>query len=260
MLAENSNSQESGVPIVSVVIPCYNHGAYLPETLASVAEQTFDDYEVIIVNDGSTDSETLNFLSHLDNSKTRVITTSNRGVSAARNRAIGEALGDYILPLDADDKIAPDYLEKASAILDEQPDVAIVYCDQMMFGEREGLLSLPDYNRQRLLVENLLHASAVFRKTVWKEVGGFSETMICGWEDWDFWIAVSRLDRGVVKLDEPLFYYRIREDSRDNTMGVSRKLTMFSLMVWHHKALYAKNITYVIRNLFAHSIKRFCVF
>ena len=164
MPAENSNGQENGVPIVSVVIPCYNHGAYLQETLASVAAQTLDDHEIIIVNDGSTDPDTLNFLNHLDNSKTRVITTANRGVSAARNRAIGEALGDYILPLDADDKIAPDYLEKAVAILDKQPEVAIVYCDQMMFGEREGLLILPDYDRRRLLVENLIHTSAVFRR------------------------------------------------------------------------------------------------
>jgi len=123
------------VPKVTVAIPCYNHGAYLSEALDSVDAQTFDDYEIIVVNDGSTDAATLTFLSNLDAPKTRVITTVNSGVSAARNRAIREALGEYILPLDADDKIAPTYLEKAVAILDHQHDVLVVYSNQRMFGE-----------------------------------------------------------------------------------------------------------------------------
>jgi len=244
------------VPKVTVAIPCYNHGAYLPETLASIEAQTLCDYEIIIVNDGSTDAETLSFLNTLNSSKIKVLTTKNRGVSAARNSAIAVASSDYILPLDADDKIAPSYLEKAVAILDEQPDVAIVYCDQIAFGEREGLFSLPDYDRRRLLIENLMPVSAVFRKIIWEEAGGFSESMVCGWEDWDFWISVSRFDLGIVKLKEPLFYYRVRADSRDNAMRYPRKLTMFCLMMWHHKRLYLQNFNYVIRMLFIYCFKK----
>jgi len=240
------------VPKVTIAIPCFNHGAFLQETLDSVETQTFTDYEIIIVDDGSTDIETLKFLNTLVRPKTRVISTANRGVSAARNQAITEASGEYLLPLDADDKIAPTYLEKAVAILDAKSDVALVYSDQVMFGEKEGLLALPPYDRRRLLVENLIHASAVFRKSVWEKVGGYSEKMTCGWEDWDFWIAVSALSLDVVKLKEPLFYYRIRSSSRDNVMGISSKLAMYGIMVWRHKALYSRNLIYVLKSLCAH--------
>lgn len=237
------------MPRITVAIPCFNHGEFLTETLDSVAAQTFDDYEIIVVNDGSFDGATLELLATLDYPKTRVITTANRGVSAARNRAITEALGEYILPLDADDKIAPTYLKEAVTILDEQPDVVLVYSDQMMFGEKEGLLSLPSYDRRRLLVENLIHASAIYRKSVWEEVGGYSESMNRGWEDWDFWISVSAQNSRVVKLEETLFYYRIRSSSRDNSMGLSSKMAMYGTLIFRHKFLYLGNLCYVLKNL-----------
>jgi len=238
------------VPRVTVAIPCFNHGVFLPETLDSVAVQTFDDYEIIIVNDGSTDEATLTFLNALNQPKTRVITTANRGLSAARNRAITEALGEYVLPLDADDRIAPTYLEKAISILDVQPDVVLVYSDQTMFGEKEGSLALPDYDRRRLLVENLIHASAVFRKSAWQEIGGYCESMVHGWEDWEFWINMSRLNMKVVKLPEPLFFYRVRSSSMNHSLRFFKKLAMFLLIVWRHKYLYFRNFRYVLPRLF----------
>ena len=93
------------MPKVTIVIPCYNHGAYLPETLKSVHEQTFQDFEIIVVDDGSSDPATVTILRNLEMNRTRVIHTANHGVSAARNRGIAEARGTYILPLDADDLI-----------------------------------------------------------------------------------------------------------------------------------------------------------
>lgn len=253
-MAGDSVDREYDVPKVTVAIPCFNHGAFLAETLDSVEAQTFTDYEIIIVNDGSTDRETLEFLETLIRPKTRLISTVNLGVAAARNRAIAEALGEYVLPLDADDKIAPNYIEKAVSILEAKPEVGIVYTDQILFGAKQGLLVLPPYNRRRLLVENLIHASAVFRKSLWAEVGGYSEKMTRGWEDWDFWIAVSELGAAVVKLDEPLFYYRINHASRDSAMGLSGKLAMYGRMVRRHKTLYSRNIGYVLCRLFTHAV------
>ena len=119
------------MPRVSVVIPCYNHGAFLQETLESLHAQTFTNFEVIVVDDGSTDALTVALLDSLVEPGLRVIRTENRGVSAARNRGIAEPRGEYILPLDSDDKIAPNYLEKTVTILDEDRDVGVVYTERV---------------------------------------------------------------------------------------------------------------------------------
>jgi glycosyltransferase involved in cell wall biosynthesis len=241
---------------VTVAIPCYNHGEFLLETLASVQAQTFDDYEIVIVDDGSTDPVTCELLGGLQQPKTRVIRTGNQGVSAARNRAISEAAGEYILPLDADDMIESTYLEQAVAVLDAQQDVAVVFGERLMFGEQEGVSPLPDYEPRKLLVENLIYPAAMFRKSDWQIVGGYCDAMVHGWEDWEFWISMSCLNKRVVKLPETLFIYRVRSSSRDHSLKFFRKLGMFRLMVWRHKRLYLGNIGYVVRRLFRHQCFR----
>lgn len=238
------------LPKISVVIPCYNHGAFLQETLDSLQAQTFSDFEIVVVNDGSTDEATIVMLQNLSLANTRVFHTINRGVSAARNRGIAEARGEYILPLDADDKIGPDYLELAVTVLETRPDVAIVYCERVLFGEREGVEQLPDYDPRALLVDNCIYPAALFRKTDWKTVGGYSEKMIYGWEDWDFWISISELNKQVVKIAEPLFFYRVRSRSRDHSLRFHHKMAMMSLIVIRHANLYLRNIDLLVKKMF----------
>lgn len=233
------------MPKVSIVVPCYNHGDFLLETLDSIQDQTFDDYDVIIVNDGSTDKATIELLNHLDLSRVRVIHTDNLGVSAARNRAISETEAQYILPLDADDKIAPTFLEKAIGVLESQHEVKVVCGERVMFGEREGGVSLPVYDQRRQLVENLIYPASVFRRDDWDKVGGYCEGMTYGWEDWEFWISLMASGGEVVKFQEPMFFYRVRRSSRDHSLSLLKKLAMFSLIVWRHKLHYLKNIHYV---------------
>ena len=122
------------MPKVSVVIPCFNHGRYLEEAVSSVLEQTFGDYEIIVVNDGSTDPFTVDLLKNYHPQKTRTLHTENQGLPTARNTGIAAATGDYILPLDADDKIGSEYLEQAVRVMDEQPNIGIVYCEAAYFG------------------------------------------------------------------------------------------------------------------------------
>src|SRR5437879_507126 len=100
---------DNSQPVVSVIIPCFNQGATLDEAVASVLNQTFTDFEIVIVNDGSTDPFTSELLANYHRPRTRVITTANGGLAAARNTAIRNSRGKYILPLDADDRIAPEY-------------------------------------------------------------------------------------------------------------------------------------------------------
>lgn len=228
-------------PKVTVVIPCYNHGAFLDEAVDSVLAQSFEDFEIIVVDDGSTDQETVRLLEGYKRPKTTVIHTANSGVSSARNTGIRHAGGIYILPLDADDRIAPTYLEKAVALLDARPEVGIVYCDEEMFGEREGVWDLPEYDPVAELFDNLIHPAAFFRKSDWEKVGGYSSKFIYGWEDWDFWVSMSQLNKEVSKIQEILYYYRVRSVSRDHSMRLIHKIAMMSLIVLRHKRLYLKN-------------------
>ncbi len=235
------------MPKVSVIVPCYNHGEFLPETLDSLGAQTFSDYEIIVVNDGSTDEATITLLQSLILAKTRIFHTVNRGVSAARNKGIAEASGEYILPLDADDKIGPTYLELAVNLLDTRPEVAIVYCERVLFGEREGVVQLPDYDPRAILIDNCIYPAALYRKADWKIVGGYSEKMLHGWEDWEFWISLSELKKKVVKIQEPLFFYRVRSNSRDHSIRFMQKLALMTVIVLRHKGLYLRNLDLLLK-------------
>lgn len=229
-------------PKVSVVIPCYNHGVFLDEAVDSVLAQSYRDFEIVVVNDGSTDPYTVELLNRYHRPQTRVLHTPNSGLSAARNNGIASAAGTYILPLDADDKIAPGYMEKAVAVLEARPEVGVVYCDEMMFGERQGLWRIPPYDATALLFDNLIFPAAFYRRSDWEKTGGYSSRFVYGWEDWDFWLSMSKLGKEVVKLPEPLYYYRIRNGSMNHSMRLRHRMAMMALLILRHRSLYLKNL------------------
>jgi len=126
------------MPLVSIIIPCYNQGRYLAESIGSVLASDFTELEIIVVDDGSTEPETRRILDMLEYPKTRLIRRANGGLAAARNSGIAEAQGRYILPLDADDRIGPEYLGQAVAALEADPQLGVVYCRAERFGARVG--------------------------------------------------------------------------------------------------------------------------
>lgn len=199
---------------VSIVIPCYNTGLYLAGTVQSALGQTLREIEIVIVDDGSSDSATLRLLVESNWPRTRILHQTNAGPAAARNRAIEAASGDYILPLDADDLLEPTYAAKAAAVLDAQPDVGIVYCRATRFGAEDAPWELPEFSQDELALGNVIFASAMFRKVDWESVGGFDERLRHGMEDYDFWIRLVHAGSKVVRLPEALFLCRIREGSR----------------------------------------------
>ena len=242
------------MPKISVIIPCYNQGAYLQEAVDSVLAQTFQDFEILVVDDGSTDVETVKLLQEYTRPKTRVIHTENQGLSAARNNGIKEAKGAYILPLDADDKIGPGYLEDAVRILDRHPEIGIVYCEAAHFGVREGLWHLPDYSPDQLLLQNVIFCSALFRRAHWEKVGGFNVNMVYGWEDWDFWLALIRVGVKVYRIPKVHFFYRIREASMVHAMDEEKQFFMRLHAVLNQRDLYRRvaeiNIRIKVSELF----------
>ncbi|MDD2364865.1 MAG: glycosyltransferase family A protein [Desulfuromonadaceae bacterium] len=230
------------VPKVSVIIPCYNHGAFLEETVASVLSQTFQEYEIIIVNDGSDDEATNRLLSNYSKPRTIVIHTENKGVASARNTAIMSAVGKYILPLDADDLIAPTYIEKAVEVLDKQSQTGIVYCLAECFGARQGSWCVPDFSIKGMLFTNLIFCSAMYRKKDWEKVGGYNPNMASGWEDWDFWLSLLELDCGVYRIPEVLFYYRIAEGSRERTLNLEKRIALHRQLMENHSKLFVSQV------------------
>ena len=235
---------------VSIVIPCFNHGAFIEEALESVYAQTFSDYEIIVVDDGSSDALTLQVLKSLTGDGLKLIEQPNMGLVAARNRGIAQAAGEYILPLDADDRISPDFIRRAVVELDRDPSVGIVYGHTELFGARSGLWFQPDFAMPDLLFENMIVATALFRKADWTIAGGYRPAMVHAWEDWDFWLTLVALGRKIVRLEGVTFYYRMSPDSMTSRLSFTRTLSMMLRIVIRHRGLYLANIDAVLQRLF----------
>ncbi len=208
----------NGIPVVSVIMAAYGQEEYVAEALDSVIGQSYQDWEVIVVDDGSPDNvaEIVEEYARRD-LRIRFYHTENRGVSAARNFAVGQSRGEFLLPLDADDTIERVYMEKCIARFRECPETDVVYSQWRFFGidtHTRDLKPYEDYATE--LIENRIFVSAMFRKSRFIEVGGYDERMLSGYEDWEFWIRF--LDEGskVTMIRERLLNYRQKEASRNS--------------------------------------------
>lgn len=201
-------------PLVSVIIPCYNHGGYLAEAVDSVLAQTWMDLEIIVVNDGSNDPDTLEALSHFERPKTRMIHHQrNQGLPAARNTGIREARGKYICCLDADDKLHPTYLEKALLAMEANAGIDFVWSWTQVFGDEDRVWYAPQFDPGELIHYNQLNPPGVFRRCTWEEVGGYRESMRQGYEDWEFWIRLVYHGYRGYRIPEKLIYVRREGES-----------------------------------------------
>jgi glycosyltransferase involved in cell wall biosynthesis len=217
--------QPSKKPIVSIIVPCFNYGHFISDTIASIEKCDSRLYELIIVNDGSTDLETQKTLKKLEIAGYHVINQENKGVSAARNAGISAAKGKYILPLDADDEIYPSYLKSAINLLEKNSEVGVVYGRAEFFGAQQGEWKLPKFDVITLLIFNYIYVSAIYRRDIWLKVGGYdTDSQIDGWEDWDFWISVAEREWKFVQLDEMVFRYRIHEASKMYSHRINDKV------------------------------------
>lgn len=223
---------------ISVIIPCYKQAEYLPEALDSLMAQTFGEWEAIVVNDGSPDNTEEVALAYAAREpRIKYLSLENGGVARARNRGIDMAQGEYILPLDADDTIAPTYLEKAKAAIDKDPTLKVVYCRACFFGDKSGPWEVGYKDFKSLLAVNSIFVSALFRKADTKAIGGFDEAMTFGHEDWDFFIRLLDGENRVYQIPEILFNYRIKNLSR-NTEAVKRLSDTQYYLIAKNRAIY----------------------
>ena len=234
------------MPVVSVIIPSYNLGEYIGETLQSVKDQTFQDWECLIVENGSSDNskEVIREFVSLDARFKLIPLLSNIGVASARNMALQRCFGKYVLCLDADDLIDPRYMEQAVTALEEDPSLDVVYAKADRFGE-ETAWDLPPFDMGTMLARNCLYVTSFFRRQQHDLYygKGFDTAFVNGYEDWDFWLSFFESlpeEPHVLQLPEVMFHYRTRPGSRNK--GVSDEvLAEIRRMLWDkHKALYAK--------------------
>ncbi len=191
-----SSRPVTGTPLVSVVTPCYNHGRYLASMVEGVATQDYPAVEVVIVDDGSDDSETLEEMTRLErHGSARIIHQPRAGPSAARNRAISAAEGRYILPVDADNVLLPGAIRGLVDQLQQAGErVGYIYPAVQYFGNREYQFRPPAYNLYALLGANYADTCSLFDREIFDAGMRFAEDIALGHEDWDLALALGARD------------------------------------------------------------------
>ena len=236
-------------PLISVIIPCYNLGVYLDEAVQSVLAQTVQNFEILIIDDGSTDEFTSTFLKSATWPHTTVFHTPNGGLARARNYLIGRSQGTFLCALDADDRLHPQFFEKTLAAFERDPGLTFVSTHLEMFGNETGLW--PAASRcdlTMLLAEDTVITPALVRKDAVLHVGAYDENMPWqGDEDWDLWISLAEAGyRGVI-LREVLFYYRRRPGSMcEHCTAGQVRLDLIDYRIRKHRESYRAHLTDVL--------------
>jgi len=201
-------------PLVSVIVPLYNASPFIGEALESIVASTYRPIEVIVMDDGSTD-DSCNVAQSFAQThpEVRVLTQSNAGASAARNHAIRESKGEFILPVDADNRIHPLYIEEAVAVLTNQPEVRVVGCRAEYFGDKTGEWTTPRFSHALLARKNMIDTCSMYRRKDWDRTPGYNEHCAAR-EDWDLWLSLFELDGEFVRLPEIRLFYRVRKSSK----------------------------------------------
>lgn len=222
--------------LVSVIIPTYNHSQFILDAINSIMNQTYSDWECIIVDDGSTDDTQTVVGPLLElGYDIKYFKKENGGLSSARNFGIKKSQGTYILPLDADDTFEKTFLEKAVEKFSRDGALKVVYCEARYFGAKQGKWNLPEYSNERLLVSNMIFSCAMFKREDYNRVNGYDESIL--YEDWDFWLRILNDGGNVFRIPEVLFNYRKHIDgSLMNDLSKKNEKHFFSMDI-----IYSKN-------------------
>jgi glycosyltransferase involved in cell wall biosynthesis len=236
-------------PAVTVVIPCYGLGSYLGEAIDSVRTQTHADWELLVVDDGSSDEPTLEALRQAEHAGVTVLRTPHRGLAAARNAGLAAARAQYICFLDADDLLLPGYLSAAAAALDANAGLTFVSSWLETFGDEQWTWSPRDWGFPALLIECTVCTAALVRTEAVRAAGGFDETMPDqGYEDWDLWISlVERGHQGTI-LPEVFFRYRKRRGSMSERCCTGdTHLRLMEHLIRKHRQAFEAHATAILK-------------
>lgn len=228
-------------PLVSIIIPYYNGGAFVAQTLSSAISQTYENTEIIIVDDGSREALSVEIFNKIEHPKVKKYRTINQGLAMARNTAISMASGEIILPLDCDDLISNSYVEEAVSEFAKNDEVGIVYSHACFFGLVNQYWDLPEFRMPDFLVNNCIFSAALFRREDWVRAGGYKSDMKYGLEDYDFWLSLVGFGRKVVRLPKIHFFYRKHGSSMIARITADQMDYLYKTIVERHKDLYHRN-------------------
>lgn len=244
---------------MSVVMPCFNHGEFLAEAVGSVKDIHREDIELIVVDDGSTDERTRKEMDALSEQRIKVVRQKNKGLAAARNAGVRASKGEYIFPLDADDRMRAAWIARGIGILDSDPQVGVVYGDAQCFGTRTDRWPPGPFDTERLLHWNFIHASALYRRSVWEQNRGYDGKMpVQGFEDWDFWLGALEHGWRFAYVPEVFFDYRQAQGSMiTRTAGfeeqvrefVARKHGVLYRQAWLSLVNQGESVRWTVQNL-----------
>lgn len=229
--------------LVSIIVPCYKQAHLLDESLESVLNQIYSNWECIIVNDGSPDNtaEVAQQWCAKD-SRFSYLYKENGGLPSARNAGVKNAKGEFIVALDSDDILHPDFLIQLVPQLNSNENLGIVSCYRYFFSRNKSNI-INEYKATGstyldLMFENKLMPSSMYRKKCWEEVGGYDELMIKGFEDWEFWLNITKRGWEFKFVEAFLFYYRKAKKSMlVDTLNNHAESNM-EYMFKKHKELY----------------------
>lgn len=200
----------TNAPRVAVVIPCYNDGALAEEAVASVREE--EPVEVVVVDDGSTDAETLRRLAALEDGGIKVVRRANGGLGAARTTGLEATSAPLVYPLDADDRLERNALTAMADVLDDDRDAGFAWGDYILFGDYPGRYRSPDrWLPWTLTYVNPYPVCSMFRREVLERVGGWSGR---AYEDWDLWLRLVGHGVEGVRVDRAVYQRRLHGEAR----------------------------------------------
>ncbi|MCF8477553.1 MAG: glycosyltransferase family 2 protein [Pseudolabrys sp.] len=227
----------TSAPAISVIVPCYNGGQHLDGLFASLKAQTCQDFEVIVVDDGSTEPATLKKLQDIA-AVARVVHQENRYLPGARNTGFREARADLVLPLDCDDRLEPEFLaETLAAIRGADDDVGFVYTHMRLTGTMNRVFATHCSRFDQLFLNHLPYCLLI-RKSAWQAVGGYDETMRSGLEDWEFNIGLLRAGYRWIEIPKPLFIYTVRSDGMLLSTSARRQASLWKRIRDKYPELY----------------------
>lgn len=236
---------------VSVVIPCYKQAQYLGEAIQSILDQTYQNWECIIVDDGSPDhTEVVAQEWVAKDARFKYLYKENGGLSSARNAGISESKGEFILTLDADDKYAATFIEKALGIMRNNSGVGVVssWISRFQDGKQVCVIKPKGAILKDFLYSNSANGTSFFRKKCWEEAGGYDENMKKGYEDWEFYIRVCQLGWSIHIIEEVLFFYRQHPISMRAVAIKSYDTEIKKYIYRKHEQLYKEHYDTLIEN------------
>lgn len=246
--------------LVSIVIPCYNDFEFVGEAVNSAINQTYKHIEIIIVDDGS-NLETKKVLKAFNHQKIKIISQENKGLSAARNKGIKESKGEFVLLLDSDDKFDLSFISKAMKIFEKEANCGVVTCWGEKFMNSKSLQKFKPTGGvvKNFLFQNSAIGTSIMRKLCWHEIGGYDENMKHGYEDWEFYIRLTKKWK-VCVIPEVLFFYRQREDSMRKNAIKNYDKHIKEYILKKHKDLYVlyydDTVDYFLKEIDNHRLSR----